>query len=353
MLEVYTLFDKKWLEIVESFKDVDVYHLPNYLLPLDNYTKNETKLFYYTSKIGKVALIMTVCDIAKDEKFKSKLEKNQYYDMETPYGYGGALVENYNEELMLDFSKCLSSYAKENKIISQFIRFNPLTENSKLMQKVSNVKIEKHTIFIDLQSFEIMNANMDSKNRNMVRKAIKNEVVIKIMNDENFAQVTEQFKLMYKETMHRNNAEEFYYFDNNYFDEFFNNFKKHYKLFYAMYDNKIISMAIIMHGNENLHYHLSAADREYIHLAPNNLLLFEVAKWGIANGMKKFHLGGGVSDNDRLFSFKKSFNKNKVLDFCIGSNIFDIEKYNELVKIRKEIDCDFDLERPYMIKYRQ
>ncbi len=37
---------------------------------------------------------------------------------------------------------------------------------------------------------------------------------------------------------------------------------------------------------------------------------------------KEFHLGGGVENEDSLLRFKKHFNRNGLIDFCIGSKVF-------------------------------
>lgn len=57
-----------------------------------------------------------------------------------------------------------------------------------------------------------------------------------------------------------------------------------------------------------MNYHLSGSIWEYANLAPTNLLLYEAALWGCANGCKTLYLGGGVgSGEDSLFKFKKAF----------------------------------------------
>ena len=158
---------------------------------------------------------------------------------------------------------------------------------------------------------------------------------------------------LYIKTMHRNNAEEFYFFSKEYFENFFEDMKRKCKLFCAKFEGKTIASAIMIFNNENMHYYLSGADRDYMNLAPNNLLLFKAGLWGYQNGFKKFHLGGGVSDNDALFSFKKQFNEKGILPFYIGRTIFDDEKFEFLVDLRKNSDENFDMEKPFLIKYRQ
>ena len=124
-------------------------------------------------------------------------------------------------------------------------------------------------------------------------------------------------------------------------------------MFSAKYNDEIIvSCALIYEGGKYLHYHLSCSNSQYSKLGANNLLLYEVSKYGCKKGYEAFHLGGGVEAEDGLFIFKKSFNKSGLKDFYIGRNIFNKEKYNFLMNKRKELDFDFDLDTNYLIGYR-
>jgi lipid II:glycine glycyltransferase (peptidoglycan interpeptide bridge formation enzyme) len=105
--------------------------------------------------------------------------------------------------------------------------------------------------------------------------------------------------------------------------------------FYAVYQDKIIAMSIVLLANGYMNYHLSASDRVYQHLAPTNLLLYEAACWGCEHGFSTFHLGGGVGSRaDDLYQFKSSFNRNSDYSFSIGKKIFNQPVYEELVEIR-------------------
>jgi hypothetical protein len=101
-----------------------------------------------------------------------------------------------------------------------------------------------------------------------------------------------------------------------------------------------------------MHYHLSANLAEYRTFAPTNLLLYEAANWGRENGLKALHLGGGLGVEDSLFHFKKQFNRQGRIGFCIGRNIFDREAYDKLLQLRKQGCSDFDVENSYYIQYR-
>jgi len=101
-----------------------------------------------------------------------------------------------------------------------------------------------------------------------------------------------------------------------------------------------------------MHYHLSASDRDYQNLAATNLLLYEAACWGCVSGYKTLHLGGGLgSKEDGLFKFKKAFNKDSQTYFSVGKKIFDNEKYDELIDIRKQ-GLDFNEDTSFFPAYR-
>ena len=92
---------------------------------------------------------------------------------------------------------------------------------------------------------------------------------------------------------------------------------------------------------------------EYRNLAPSNLLLYKAALWGCEQGYKTFHLGGGVgSGEDNLYKFKAAFNRNSDYQFSIGKQIFDHEKYNQLIEERASRDIHFNRESNYFPVYR-
>lgn len=350
MFEIINIDKKsKWNSIVNSFCDFDVYYLNEYIEPYLAADKIIPLLIYFKGNQMELCYVVEKSDISDCEKFQGKLEKKLFFDLSTPYGYGGPLVKNYNADDMKMFFDELGNWAKNENIITQFIRFHPILENHKHFSAFSEIKTFKKSVFMDLTDEETIYKNMNDKCRNMIQKASKKGISIVI---DNSTESQNTFIELYKQTMERNSASDYYYFNEDFFNGLFSNIGSYCNLFNAVYNNKIISSAIILNCNKNLHYHLSANNREFMHLAPNNLLLFEVANWGAKNGYKTFHLGGGYSNEDGLLLFKKSFNKNGLIDFYIGRNIFDTIKYKELMELRKKLDNNFNMETSYMIGYR-
>jgi len=181
-------------------------------------------------------------------------------------------------------------------------------------------------------SEELIWENITSKNRNMIRKAEKTGVEI---HHSSAPGLFSAFKEIYDNTMRDDNAEEYYFFEDKFYDSIANDLAGNYEIFYATHEDKIISIAIMIFANDRMHYHLSGSLREFRSLAPSNLLLYKAALWGHEQGYKTLHLGGGVgSGEDPLYKFKAAFNRNSDYRFAIGKSIIKQEDYNYLLGLR-------------------
>ena len=273
------------------------------------------------------------------------------YDSVTPYGYGGVLFEGDTSESMLQaFWKEYLAKMEEEHIVDNFVRYHPVLKNAEPMKSISNVIDLGKTIAFDLSSPDVIWENIISKNRNMIRKAEKNGIEIRHGKD---LALFEDFRRIYNATMEKDNAEEYYFFEEKFYESVHNDLHDNYEMFYAVLNGEIIAMSIILFANKQMHYHLSGSMMEYRNLAPSNLLLYKAALWGCEHGYWTFHLGGGVgSGEDNLYKFKAAFNRNSDYQFSIGKQIFDEEKYDELVELRASKDGGFDRESKYFPLYR-
>lgn len=305
-------------------------------------------LLYFEYNSDRFCYVVMQRDIADEARFRKIIPKGKYFDWETPYGYGGPLTDTViSEETQAVFKKEITEYCWSKGIVSQFVRFHPLLKNYDVMPYVIETKYLRDTIFMDTTSPELIISNMDSKNRNMVRKAQKNQVSIIKKNIAEF----EDFIPMYVETMKKNGAEEYYTFQKNYFKSLIT-MENNAFILYAIHENVPISGSILYHNDRYMHYHLSGSRTEYRKYSPSNLLLYEAACLANEMGIRQFHLGGGMVQGDSLFGFKKQFNKNGRALFVVGRTIFNINVYKELLNIRKKVDLEFDINNGFMIQYR-
>jgi len=336
MLSVITIEESgKWDEIVKGFNDHDVYYLSDYTKAFKFHGDGDPTLFYYEDQDIKAMNVVMKRDVSLDENFYKKIPPNTYYDITTPYGYGGFLIEgNVTEENLKNLDSEYSFKCNKEGIVSEFVRFHPVLNNSKVLEYMYDIPKLGATIKMNLTSRDQIWNELIGKNRNVIRKAMKSGVEIYWGRDP---KLFDEFIDLYNATMDKDNATDYYYFDSKFYNSVLNDLKYNSLLFYAVYNENIIAMSMIMFSNKQMHYHLSASDKEYQHLAPSNLLLYEAACWGCENGYKTFHLGGGLgSKEDSLYKFKRAFNRYSDTTFSIGRKIFNEEKYNELVNIRSE-----------------
>ncbi|WP_026491179.1 lipid II:glycine glycyltransferase FemX [Butyrivibrio sp. XPD2002] len=338
----------RWNAIVKSYNNWDIYYLCEYAVSFQHHGDGEPLLIQYESDEESFCYVVMKRDISDDTKFEGRLESGKYFDYETPYGYGGPLCnKTLTEDSQRRFLNELKEYARENGIISQFVRFHPLLNNQESLPLVFETRYLHQTIFIETISPDQIMSDMDSKNRNMVRKAKKNGVTVERKSILEY----QDFLPIYEETMVKDDAEDYYFFAEDYFKEQLN-LKDNACFFYAMLDNKPIAGAIMYYNDNYMHYHLAGTHTEYRKYSPSNLLLYEAACWASEHGIKKFHLGGGMVEDDSLFGFKKQFNKNGRLPFYVGRTIFDNEEYNGLLEVRKELDPSFNTNNSRMTQYR-
>lgn len=342
MIKVYGIEQSyEWDEIVKSFSNYDVYYLSGYVKAFMIHGDGDPFLLYYEAD-GLRAIYVYM---------RRHTALTDTYDSVTPYGYGGVLFDGYaSEKNLCDFWAAYEAKMNEENIVDNFVRYHPVLGNADQMRSISDVIDLGKTIAMDLSSSEVIWGNIHSKNRNMIRKAEKNGVIIKHGKGMD---LFDKFMEIYNATMDKDNAEDYYFFKRPFYESIHTDLNNHYEMFYAEYDGRIIAMSIMLFANGQLNYHLSGSDVEFRNLAPSNLLLYQAALWGCERGLNTFHLGGGVgSGEDNLYKFKAAFNKTSNFQFSIGKEIFNKQKYDELVVIRKETDTSFNIESKYFPLYR-
>lgn len=339
----------EWNKIVKSFETWDIYYLSQYAESLQLHGDGDPLLIYYESEQMRVAWVVLQKDISDIPYFKDAVDKKQYFDWTTPYGYGGPLIEgNKDEKELQKFKQELRKYCNENGIVSQFSRFHPILQNQNIIDSSSDVLNIKKTVYIDLKDQDTIWKNMTSNCRQNIRKAIRNG--IKIFWDH--GEQLDQFVNVYNATMHYHDAEEYYFFKKNYFEYLADHCSENMCIFYALYEEKTVCAGMFLYNSKYIHYHLGGTLTEFRNLGAMNLLLYETAKWAEEKGIQAMHLGGGVQAADSLLRFKKQFNRNGLLDFCIGKMVYIQEVYDELVEIRKRKDHDFINKKHLLIEYK-
>ena len=334
-----------WNCIVKSFADFDVFYLNEYVAAFfaESPKNGLPLLLYYENGNDRAINVVFQRDIALDEKMKGKIETGQYYDLISPYGYGGfwGEISDFDE-----LNKAYNEFCVSRRYVCEFVRFELFGE----YRKHYDGEIETRTYnVVRSLSMSIDDMWMDFKPK--VRKNVKKasscglEIII-----ENTDEHLRDFLDIYYSTMDRSNAEKEYYFSRSFF-EILSGMKNNIMYFHAVYQGKIVSTEMVIFGAENGYSFLGGTDKNHFDLRPNDFLKFEVIKWAKERGLRNFVLGGGYGSNDGIFQYKACFAPNGIVNFYIGRKIFDDENYRKLVTIRAEENPDCRNSQ-YFPKYR-
>ncbi|MCI0130538.1 GNAT family N-acetyltransferase [Vagococcus sp. CY53-2] len=271
-------------------------------------------------------------------------DEQSYYDISTPYGYGGPIIiDTQNKQALIDgFNTEFNKYCLDNNIVSEFIRFHPIKENALDFMRIYNPIKDRMTVGTCLKYKENFFAKEFSKSTRKRIRSILNNPDIRYTLEVSPCNLND-FITIYYSTMDRNNAGDFYYFDDDYFKKLLSNFKNDILLCKVYYKDKIIGSSLNLLSDNVIHVHLSGTDTKHLFLSPAYLIKYAVAEWGVENNYELVHYGGGKTnkDDDNLLAFKKKFSKNTSFDFYIGKKIRNRVIYEMLEKEVSSTDSSF------------
>lgn len=314
---------------------IDIYFEPNYGKTTENIEKGICETFRFENDLGVIRHMYIKREIP------IKVNGDTYYDLITPYGYGGPIIEklineNKKQDLADAFYESFKQHCLMNNIVSEFVRFHPIVGNHKDFKDVYQVDYLRNTLGTNLKDYDDpFMAEFSKSGRSTTRRAIRDGVTFEIVESPTDL---EKFKKIYYSTMDRNKATDFYYFDEEYFVDLLKYLRKHIVVCEAKHQDKTIAMSIYFKYNNFLHMHLSGTQSKYLSLSPAYVLQYGMTKWGKDNGYELIHHGGGTtnSEKDGLYRFKKRFANNTEFEFYIGKKVWNKEIYDELCNLTKQ-----------------
>lgn len=336
---------QEWNALVHSFSNYDVFYLNEYVTAFMNESQKNgiPILLLYENGADKAINVVFKRDISKDDKLHGKIPEDTYFDLITPYGYGGFIGKIKNYDCL---NKEYNEYCKQKKYICEFVRFELL--NDYYNNYDGNILTKTHNVIRSLEMpIDLMWMDFKQNVRKNVKRANKNG--LKIIN-ENTGQYLKDFLDIYYSTMDRNSANNDYYFSKDFFKKI-NDMKDNIMYFHVVYENKIISTELVIYGAENCYSYLGGTYKDYFDLRPNEFLKFEIIKWAKDKGLTNFILGGGYGADDGIFHYKTHFSPRGIVNFYIGKKIFDNENYEKLVKVRS-VDNPLCIDSEFFPQYR-
>jgi FemAB-related protein (PEP-CTERM system-associated) len=240
-----------------------------------------------------------------------------------PYGdYGGFLSDNK----VYWITKELENLARKNDVDYLEIREPNLKVEKSL--KSFEKKLTYLNFVINLnRSLEDIWKSFDKKVRNSIRKAEKNNVKV----IEGAKKDLEEFYRLYLNTMKKLGSPPHSF---EFFDNVFKFCSKSVKLLFAVCNDKKIAASIFFLHNKKIYYWKNVSDHEYLHLRPNDLILFKMIEWGQKKNYESLDLGRSRMGSGG-FLFKKRW----------GGKMNELKYYYRLFK-------DIEIPDPEEEKYK-
>lgn len=77
------------------------------------------------------------------------------------------------------------------------------------------------------------------------------------------------------------------------------------QLLLAEYEGVVIAGMVLLAAGTTARYAYGASDEQYLHVAPNNLLMWTAIRWACSQGYRVLDMGRTASDNEGLMEFKR------------------------------------------------
>jgi hypothetical protein len=254
---------------------------------------------------------------------------NNFFEIQTPYGYGGPYSNTRDLNFISDSQDVYFKWCVENKIVVEFVRFNPILDNKFFFNKIDKIHFERNSRYFDLKLMNKDLTNFSSKVRNKIKQAKKADIEIDFnLNKFNF----NQFKDYYLNFIKSIKANKFYLFDINYFEKLYELTNKLGFLVIARHKKNFLGGSIFIGYKKNINYYLTVIPEKKLFPGINNLILINGYLLSKEKGFEFCNLGGGISNSgDSLYDFKKSMS-NAEFGFYIGYKIYNHILYQQIKK---------------------
>lgn len=315
--------DPRWQAFLEQVPH-DVYHLPAYGKVSGRYEDGEPVAFYAEAEGSEILIPLLIRPLPEFLGAPS-----DWKDATTPYGYPSPLFRGDR-----GLRKCLDLFAEAGRsmgIVSAFLRLHPLIPlPAEDLTGCAQVVTHGQCVFFDLgfAEDEIWRRTR-SNHRTQIRRLKKKGFVEEIDNWSDL----DGFIEIYRETMTRLGACDFYFFPREYFYDLRAGLQDRLHLCSVRSpDGELAAAALFFNCNGLVQYHLGGTAEAFLDRAPSKLSLDAMRRWGQERGEQFLNLGGGTGGrNDSLFQFKLGFS-DLTADFRTWRMILDAGKYSFLAE---------------------
>lgn len=252
-------------------------------------------------------------------------------DAISPYGYGGPYGPPGADISALWAG--LARWMGDHGVVSFFGRLALGDAGAPRLPAGASIVSDSENVVVDLRrDAEEQWRSYDHKVRKNVNKARRSNLQVEVRSS--FTDLGE-FTRLYRSTMDRRQAADWYYFDSTFFESIVRDLDECYLAAEVRDDTAaLVSAELVLSSDRYLYSFLGGTRHESFDQRPNDLLKHAVIEYGRASGHLGYVLGGGQSPDDGIFRYKRSFDRTGCVPFRRLTMIGDEHAYRALVADR-------------------
>jgi hypothetical protein len=310
-------------QFADRLPSPDVYFLPGYGRAASIAEGGEWVLLEAFYGAWQVPLIIrTLTDGAKDAM--------------SPYGYSGVYASSALSSMQIQEAwSATVDYLRQLGVISVLLRHSPLVPQASDLPGLQSIISGHPTIVLESADSDTAWSAMAGTCRTATRKALKNGYTgdVRQATYQDLAPDGD-FRRLYEQAMRRLDAAPQYFFNDDYYRQLLDGLGSN--LIISEVRNQVgcvASSGLLMRHAQRLHGHLGASNLDDARMGANNLLTWVEMQFAIDQGIRQYHLGGGIGPRDSLFKFKRSFG-GRQLEYRVSGLIINPALYDAQTKNR-------------------
>ena len=235
----------KWLSVWNSWGSREIHAHPDFI-KLNAFAEDEV-LAFYTETIGGGILFPIIKRKISSESWCDV--EDTYFDVITPYGYGGAFCWGTGEYYRDYFWEEYNIWCKKNNVVSSFIR-QSLFENQ-VLRPIGEISSPYKNI---VRKLNVSEEDLLSDYKHSVRKNLKRAISSGLeIEVDLYGKKIKDFLMVYNSTMHRVDAQGQYYFSEEYFKGIIDKLSGHFVFFHVCYKEKIIATELVLISSKSIY----------------------------------------------------------------------------------------------------
>lgn len=309
-----------WAAVLSEARH-DFYHLPGYVVASARNDGGDPRALIVDDGRRRLLLPLVVRPVNGGTQ-----------DACSPYGYPGPVVTGA-PDLSFERAALLSGIEmlRGMGFVSLFVRTHPLL-NTELPDGVGTIVQHGVTVSVDLSLTEEELWKQTRRNhRQQIRQALDKGYSTDVDDGDRYL---EAFKSLYRRTMEDRGADDYYFFDDDYFDALRALPGCEVHVAAALKDDAVTAAGLFVVTEDIAQMHLTGHDRQHAADQPMKLVFHAVRSWARERGLGVLHLGGGRGGaEDSLLHFKAGFSPRRQPYHTLRA-VLDEQAYVRLVTDR-------------------